>query len=73
MCSYKAMILAIKLACAGEEHSASWHVDAHGKCLCGKQGLGWELKKKSIKKTSSQYSDSHLQSSLNKKPCGVVL
>lgn len=38
--SYKAVILAVKLAGAGEEHSASGHVDAHGEGLCGKQGLG---------------------------------
>lgn len=41
MCSYKAMIFAVKLACAGEEHSAGRHVDAHSECLCSKQGL-WE-------------------------------
>lgn len=45
VCSYKAVILAIKLACAGEEHSASRHVDAHGERLCSKQSLGGEYKK----------------------------
>lgn len=41
-CSYKAVVLAVKFARAGEEHSASWHVDAHGERLCGKQRLGGE-------------------------------
>lgn len=40
MSSYKAVILAIKLAGAGEEHSASGHVDAHGEGLSGEQRLG---------------------------------
>lgn len=40
VCSYKAVILAIKLARTGEKHSASRHVDTHGECLCSKQGLG---------------------------------
>lgn len=39
VCSYKAVIFAIKFACTGKQYSSSWHVDAHSKCLCGKQGL----------------------------------
>lgn len=39
MCSYKAVVLAVELARASEEHSASRHVDAHGKGLRRKQGL----------------------------------
>lgn len=44
-CSYKAVILAVELAGAGEEHSASGHVDAHGEGLCGKQRLGGRREK----------------------------
>lgn len=40
MRSYKAVILAVELAGAGEEHGASGHVDAHGERLCGEQRLG---------------------------------
>lgn len=36
VCSYKAVTLAIKLASAGEEHSAGRHVDAHGESLGSK-------------------------------------
>lgn len=37
--SYKAVILAVEFACAGEEDGPSRHVDAHGERLCGKQRL----------------------------------
>lgn len=36
VCSYKAVTLAVKLASAGEEHGAGWHVDAHGESLGSK-------------------------------------
>lgn len=55
VCSYKAMILAIKLACTSEEHGASWHVDAHGERLRGEQGLGWE--EEALSPILSQYCD----------------
>lgn len=73
MCSYKAVVLAIKLACAGEEHSASRHVYAHGECLCSKQGLGWELKKTTtLGRSHHTILRKSFSTLLEKVPCGAL-
>lgn len=69
------MILAIKLAGAGEEHSTSRHVYAHGKCLCSKQRLGLRIKKKQTTQHKHNINVVFLQLSFSiqsaKLPCRV--
>lgn len=65
VCSYKAVVLAVKFACTGEEHGASRHVDAHGERLCGKQRLGGEQKHEQTLRPSHDFSSYIINKSLH--------
>lgn len=65
VCSYKAVVLAVKFARTGEEHGASRHVDAHGERLCGKQRLGGEQKHEQTLRPSHDFSSYIINKSLH--------